>query len=72
MTVYAMVILVTAFKKMELQNITVKVVICLLLAMVIHVRIVVRVRKLSKMNLRPVSETIKKFFQSNINDVISC
>ena len=54
-------ILVTVLKKMELQNITVKVVICQLLAMVIHVRIVGRVRQLSKVKFRHVLKRILSY-----------
>ena len=51
---YVMMKLVNAVKRMESQNIMVKVVICLLLAMEVHVRMVVRVRQLFKVKLRPV------------------
>ena len=61
MTIFVMAILVTVFKKMELQNITVKVVICQLLAMVIHVRIVGRVRQLSKVKFRHVLKRILSY-----------
>ena len=70
MVVNAMVIFVTALKRMELQNIMAKVVICLLFVMEIHVRIVVNVQALFKrlIILRSVSLIFSRFLPYKIRD----
>ena len=57
---YVMVTLVNAAERMELKNIMVKIVKCLVVmhAMEVRVRMEVRVLRLSKVKFRPVSYTV--------------